>query len=274
MAGLVKRTFMAVAPRFLMEPAVTAVHMGRLLRCRMDALLFPRQMAYLCPCCGTSLRSFSSGTFRERPERFNPERYAHTRQDVLCPVCRSLPRHRILALWCEGYVGLLRTADILYFAPEDAMMRWMRRNGVACTTADLYAKADLQLDIQATGLTDGSWDMVFCNHVLEHVDDFRAALAEVRRILRPGGSLVCSFPMDPEIDLVDEDPSVTTEEGRLRRFGQNDHLRVFGMRAGELLAEAGFRVEPISGDDCPKEILPVVGPADYDINLLFRCVKE
>ena len=62
-------------------------------------------------------------------------------------------------------------------------------------TADLYSDADLKLDIQATGLADESFDVIVCNHVLEHVDDFRIALKELHRLLCPGGSLICSFPM-------------------------------------------------------------------------------
>ena len=153
------------------------------------------------------------------------------------------------------------------------MMLWMRRNGVSCVTADLYNEADLKLDIQATGLPDESFDIIVCNHVLEHVDDFRIALRELHRLLRPGGSLICSFPMDPHVELLDEDPEVRTEEERVRRFGQNDHLRVFGMHADRFLEEAGFAVEAICGDECPSEVLPIVGPADYDIDRLFRCVK-
>ena len=105
------------------------------------------------------------------------------------------------------------------------------------------------------------------------MDDFRVALKEMYRILRPGGSFICSFPMDPNVELLDEDPSVQTDEERVRRFGQDDHRRVFGMKADRFLTEAGFSVERIEGKDYPEEILPVVGPADYDMNLLFRCIK-
>ena len=152
---------------------------------------------------------------------------------------------------------------------------WLKRNHVSCMTADLYDKTvDLKLDIQDTGLPDGCFDVIVCNHVLEHVDDFRKALKEMYRILRPGGAFICSFPMDPKIELLDEDPSVQTEAERIRRFGQNDHLRVFGMKADQFLTEAGFEVERIDGKEYQEEILPVVGPADYDMNLLFRCVKR
>ena len=91
---------------------------------------------------------------------------------------------------------------------------------MSCTTADLCEGADLQLDIQATGLPGESYDVVVCNHVLEHVDDFRAALREVFRLLRPNGSLICSFPMVPEVEFLDEDPGVVTDEERFHRYGR------------------------------------------------------
>ena len=149
----------------------------------------------------------------------------------------------------------------------------MKRNGIAFTTADLYNKADLELDIQDTGLPEESYDMIICNHVLEHVEDFRLALREVHRILRPNGLLICSFPMDPKVELLDEEEEPLSAAERIKRFGQNDHRRVFGMEADQFLTEAGFSVEIIDGNTCPDEILPITGPADYDINRLFCCEK-
>ena len=122
-------------------------------------------------------------------------------------------------------------------------------------------------------LPDNSYDIIICNHVLEHVDDYKAALKDVYRVLRPGGSFICSFPIDSDVSLVDEDKSIITYEERLVRYGQSDHKRLFGMRSDELLSEFGFDVSVINGDDCPPEILPVIGPSKYDINRLFRCVK-
>lgn len=250
---------------------------GRLsgrLRYKADMVSHPEKTKCLCPCCGMKFREFKDGFFLKRPGRYDPKRYVNVDQYVLCPICGSLPRHRILAAWCEKHTGLLRKSAILYFAPESSMMMWMRRNRVRCTTADLFHKADLALDIQKTGLPDGSYDLVIANHVLEHVDDFRAALKEIGRILRPGGLFICSFPMDPKVETLDEDESIKTDEMRYERYGQVDHRRVFGLKAGRLLAEAGFSVKAIKGRDYPKEILPVVGPADYDINQLFCCKKS
>ena len=154
------------------------------------------------------------------------------------------------------------------------MMLWMKRNYISCTTADLYAFADLKLDIQDTRLSDESWDVVICNHVLEHVEDFRKALKELHRIIKPHGFLICSFPMDPKIEILDEAEGEISEAEQIQRFGQVTHRRVFGMKPEQLLIEAGFTVERISGEDYPDEILPVVGPADYDMNCLFKCGKK
>ena len=268
-----KKLLKKICPKPLEKTAKKAYYECLETRCRLDMLLFPGRMKRFCPCCGLKFRSFVTFRYREHPDEFDFARYERPRQDVLCPVCQSFPRHRILALWCEQHMEMLRSAKILYFAQGKSEAIWMKRNGVKIVTADLFGEADLKLDIQSTGLPDESYDVICCNHVLEHVDDFRVALKEMSRILRPGGSFLCSFPMDPKVELLDEDPSVRTEAERIRRFGQNDHKRVFGMKADRFLTEAGFEVEKICGEDYPEEILPVVGPADYDMNILFRCVK-
>lgn len=262
-----------ICPKRLRKPLGAMLRKIRFLWYKVYMYIFPGKAVYRCPCCGLKLRSFVAGGYIDHPEVYNPKRYENTRQDVICPACYALPRHRILAAWCEAHIDELRCARILYFAPEYSMMLWMKRNGLTCTTADLNASADLRLDIQNTGLPDESYDAIICNHVLEHVDDFRAALREVYRILRRGGTFICSFPMDVHLELLDEEPEIQTDEGRLRRFGQIDHQRVFGMKADRFLEEAGFVVKRIAGDDWPDEILPVVGPADYDMNILFKCVK-
>ncbi len=245
----------------------------RLFKIRLRSRILRERLPKYCPCCDTYLRKFIKGGYDMRPDRYNPDRYAGMDQDVICPICHSLPRHRILALWMEEHIDDIKDRRILYFAREGSIHMWMDRNHIECTTADLFNPADLKLDIEDTGLKDASYDVIICNHVLEHVDDFRVALKEMYRILRPGGSLIISFPMDSKIELLDEDAGIVIAEERWLRFGQSDHKRVFGMKADIFLSEAGFTVERICGDDYPKKILPVVGPADYDMNVLFRCVR-
>ncbi len=257
--------------------------------------LFGHRGRFLCPCCGIHLKGFKDGGYIERPEIYNSSRYSGIRQDVICPACGALPRHRILADWCEAHAVQIK-GDILYFALEDGMRQWFKRNGIVIHSADLNNPADLRMDMEDTGEKEGSYDWIFCNHVLEHVHDYKRALKELHRILKPGGHLICSFPIDESYDTVDDsfcptgsdsDSSANSadsgksvnsnnsdDEERIRRFGQVDHLRVFGRDSEELLRKAGFKVGRINGDEMREEILPVTGPADYDVNYLFLCEKE
>lgn len=228
-----------------------------------------------CPCCDTPIPRWRAGGYMDQPHRYDRRRYESVRQDVLCPVCGALPRHRIIAWYLGWHSELIEGKRILYFAPERCMMGWLKERGAASvTTADLFNPADLTIDIQDTGQPDESYDVVVCNHVLEHVNDWRRALSELHRVLVPGGLLVCSFPIDPELQTVYEDASIRDAEERIKHFGQYDHLRVFGRDSADLLARAGFLVEVIHGLELPAQILPVVGPADYDAPDVFLCWRK
>ncbi|MBR4183626.1 MAG: oligosaccharide flippase family protein [Lachnospiraceae bacterium] len=242
------------------------------VRVRMDDRRLGDKLPYYCPCCGMHLRSFIDGGYSGHPEQFNPKRYDGIDQQVICPMCGSLPRHRIIVSRLSEQREWLKGKRILHFAQEHSLKLWFegRVKVAEYTTADLFSAADLQIDIQDTGLEDGAYDLIICNHVLEHVTDYERALRELHRILSPEGKLIISFPVDLSLETVYEDSTVTTEEGRIEHFGQNDHLRVFGRDSAEILRSFGFIVTEIRGEDYAPEIKPVVGPADYDSNVIFE----
>ena len=259
-------------PRRLWRTMVDCYRALMYQKCKMQMNMSASSMKYYCPCCGLKVKNFTEGDYKGLPDFYDLSLFENVRQDILCPACGSLPRHRILASWCEAHKEQMENKKILYFAPERGMVTWLKANKISFTTADLFDEfTDLRLDIQATGLPDDSYDVIICNHVLEHVDDYMKALAEVRRVLRHDGIFICSFPISPDVEYVDEDPSVTDEPGRLKRYGQSDHVRLFGMKADSFIEKAGFRVEAINGDDYPDDIVPVTGPCSYDINRLFLC---
>lgn len=227
-----------------------------------------------CPCCGRHFEHFEDERFYDDLKHYNPEMFKKSRQDVICDCCRSAPRQRIIAQWAEQNVDLLKSSKILYFAPELSMMLWFRKHGIRVTTADLFDKrTDLKLDLTAIDLPDGSEDIVFCNHVLEHVSDYKVALSELHRVLKEGGRLIISFPINYDFEEVHEEKTGSGEE-RIRLFGQDDHLRVFGKDSRKILEGSGFAVESIDLSGFPQEIVPVTGPADYDTNEIFCCVRK
>lgn len=235
---------------------------------RKDGLFF-------CPCCKNYVKKMVYDNYHWFTRGFNKDLYLPEKREVDCPQCGSFPRHRIL-MWyfMENADAVKQYENILYFACEGCIQSWLKDNKIKYTTADLFAEADLNIDIEDTGLDDDKYDLIVCNHVLEHVNDFKKALREVHRILRKDGLFICSFPIRDSLETYIEDTSgELTDEDRKRRFGQRDHVRVFGADSKELLASAGFDVTIYGPDDCPKYIMTEDGPADYDKSCMFICRK-
>lgn len=202
------------------------------LRARLSALWL-RGDARECPCCG--------GRFRRMA----------TRRLVgftgLCPRCRSFSRQRVITLMLER--GELPRGRVLHFAPEPLFDPvFARLGGYERVTADLYAPADLRLDITDMDLPDASFELILCSHVLEHVPDDAAAMRELHRVLAPGGVAVILNPYRPE-RLTYEDPGITEPLDRMVAFGQHDHVRVYGRDQIDRLAAAGFEVTDATAAD-------------------------
>ena len=174
---------------------------------------------------------------------------------TVCPVCRSQVRHRLLGAMLDGLANLpgmseselLAGRDILHFAPERQFRDRIRATAKSYTSADYErGDCDLRLDMSAmASVADAKYDAIIACDVLEHVPDDRAALRELHRILRAGGVAILTVPQKDSPAATDEDPSVTDEAERERRFGQKDHVRMFGDDFAERVREAGFRVQII-----------------------------
>jgi SAM-dependent methyltransferase len=162
----------------------------------------------------------------------------------ICPWCDAHPRHRLIWLWLVSETDLFATRkSVLHVAPEKLMgMRLRSMENLDYVSADIASPlADVWMDLTRAPWPDASFDVIFCNHVLEHIPDDRAAMAELVRLLRPGGWAVLLAPFWPERETI-EDPSASPEE-RLRRFMQEDHVRLYGSDYPVRLKEAGFEVE-------------------------------
>jgi SAM-dependent methyltransferase len=134
---------------------------------------------------------------------------------------------------------------VLHMAPEEGIQRHLRWRAV-------YVGADLApgprtthtFDVQEIPFPDGSFDLVLCSHVLEHVPYDRRALREFARVLSPAGQAVFQHPIDTSAGTTAEDPPVTDPVERDRLYGQFDHLRMYGADFPARVGEAGLAAEP------------------------------
>ncbi len=193
-----------------------------------------------CPICGVHRRRFLPYGY-----------YAKLRENALCPSCLSLERHRLLWLYLSRETNLLaELPSLLHIAPEVCIMRPLRKAYKGSTakykTADLESPlADLHFDVQQIPLSDNSFEVVLCNHIMEHIPDDKLAMRELYRILKPGGWGVILSPVEQDREYTYEDDEITDPKERAKIFGQYDHRRIYGRDYIERLKEAGFTVDAI-----------------------------
>ncbi|TDM08995.1 MAG: SAM-dependent methyltransferase [Ideonella sp. MAG2] len=165
-----------------------------------------------------------------------------------CPHCGCTDRDRHLWLYLHtiGVVQQLRGASMLHIAPEIRLEPKFATLGLAA-----YIRGDLfpsrpgvqKVDVEGMSFADESFDLVMCNHVLEHVNSPERALAEFYRCLKPGGVLIAQTPYTPLLKKTFE--MHHNPEGDFKRvfYGQDDHVRLFGSDIASYFHAAGFRGE-------------------------------
>lgn len=207
-------------------------------------------------------------TFR----KFLPYGYGSPRANVLSPSTLSLERHRLLWLYLTRETDFFsKPLKVLHVAPEQAFYkRFKNQKNLTYITTDLYSPlADVKADLCALPFEDDSFDVIFCNHVLEHIPDDAQAMRELYRVMKKGGWGIFQVPQDINRAHTFEDDTITDPAERTRIFGQYDHVRVYGLDYFDRLRQVGFEVEEITYSTnftaeeieryriVPQEILPL-----------------
>ena len=169
------------------------------------------------------------------------------RENALCPNCLALERHRLMYLFLQRETNFFSAPlSLLHIAPEICFIdRFEKQKNLEYITADIESPlAKVKMDIHDIPFDENRFDVVFCNHVMEHVADDILAMRELHRVLKPGGWGIIQIPLfHPLPEKTYEDPNIISPAEREKAFGQNDHVRLYGKDYADRLRKAGFTVQ-------------------------------
>ena len=175
--------------------------------------------------------------------------YKTVRKNALCPGTLSLERHRLLWLYLDRETNFLSSnLKVLHVAPEQVFYKKFKKlKNWEYFTFDLNSPiADIKGDLISTNFKDEYFDLIICNHVLEHIEDDKSALDEMYRILKYNGISILQVPINVKRENTFEDLSIKSKIQREKYFGQYDHVREYGLDFKDRVEQAGFKVEMIN----------------------------
>ena len=175
--------------------------------------------------------------------------YKRIRKNALCPGTLSLERHRLLWLYLDNETNFLNSSlKVLHVAPEQVFYKKFKKlKNWDYLTFDLNSPiADIKGDLTSTNFKDESFDLIICNHVLEHIKDDKSALNEIYRVLKYNGTSILQVPINLRREKTFEDSTIKSKIQREKYFGQYDHVREYGLDFKDRVEQSGFKVQMIN----------------------------
>ena len=163
--------------------------------------------------------------------------------DSLCMHCGSIPRQRLLMTVLKK--NNLIHKKTLHFSPNRFFAHKMHslNHNYFSTDFNATSDTDFHYDITQLNVADNSYDLIICYHVLEHIVEDLNAMSELYRILSKNGILICQVPFSQNGETI-EDETITSPSERLKKFGQEDHVRIYGIQEFTArLSSAGFNIK-------------------------------
>lgn len=244
------------------------INPGRILRKLACRLAFPRR--HECVLCGHTLYQFlpyRKGAAFSPPLMQEIGCVGSDLDQYECPWCGCNDRERHLFLYMKAtrLLSNMSEMSVLHFAPERHLSRC-----ISAARPRRYVKCDLNLsnpgvirmNILNISFKDGTFDLLVANHVLEHVANDLQALSEIWRVLKPGGYAILQTPYSSKLRDTWSDAGVDSDAARLHAYGQEDHVRLYGLDIFQRFESTGLK-------SCVKhhfEILPGTNGARFGIN--------
>jgi SAM-dependent methyltransferase len=134
---------------------------------------------------------------------------------------------------------------VLHFAPEPVLRPCFDQPGIHYETADLFLEdvTHRNIDLQALPFASATYDLVVCNHVLEHLPDDESALREIARVLAPGGLAVLTVPGN----------FARRETRHFTGELENGHYRDYGLDLVDRLGAIFSTVSPLDLHDLDRD---------------------
>lgn len=171
-----------------------------------------------------------------------------------CPHCGCHDRERHLSLYFNklSMWSMFEGKKILHVAPEQYIAKKIKKlNPLEYFRVDLFPSSDdiLEMDITSIPFENSTIDFIICNHVLEHIPNDLTAMKEMYRVLKEGGQAVLQTPYTPLLEKSFEEGSINTPEERLKYYGQDDHVRIYGNDFFKRLQSVGFKLNIVKNSD-------------------------
>ena len=199
-----------------------------------------------CPICQSRLRKLRPFGFDFPVLKEKNVIGGGFRLNAQCPVCKSTDRERLLYLYLSKISSLSNgNKKLLHVAPEPRLRDYLRGlANVDYLDADLNAEKCHGADGYKPILIypDEYFDVIICNHVLEHIIDDLKAMRELFRVMKTGGWGILQVPVSASLQNTFEDATVVSAAQREVVFGQSDHVRIYASDYIQRLEESGFKV--------------------------------
>lgn len=227
---------------------------------------------HYCNLCGRNIPEFGQAVFALSDvfKRHHVIGGGGVRENEVCPLCGCKERKRWQYWVLAKHTGIFsEKCSVLHIAPEPEISVRIQSNSLCdYYSGNIVPGAMLTVDVTDIQFRDDFFDYIIINHVLEHIQNEAKAVTELKRVLKPSGKIILSFPICTDMDTY-ENPDIQTPRGRLEAYGQEDHVRLYGKDYKERLEKFGLSIKDyVPQNECSQEEIVRYG-FNYDDTILI-----